>query len=64
MCVQTTKKNYAWLLVFGIVVYFFNRDRTGKITRPAPFQSTLTSGTVARVEPNRKWFGMHNYINK
>ncbi|XP_046565803.1 nucleolar GTP-binding protein 2-like [Haliotis rubra] len=33
------------------------RDRKGKILSPAPFQSTLASGTVARVEPNRRWFG-------
>ncbi|KAK7598172.1 hypothetical protein V9T40_006407 [Parthenolecanium corni] len=32
------------------------RDRHGKILRPAPFQGWLPSGTVARVEPNRKWF--------
>lgn len=33
------------------------RDASGKIVRPAPFQSTVPSGTVARVEPNRRWFG-------
>lgn len=33
------------------------RDASGKIIKPAPFQSTLKSGTMARVEPNRKWFG-------
>ncbi|BFZ16740.1 hypothetical protein BsWGS_19779 [Bradybaena similaris] len=33
------------------------RDKTGKIIRAAPFQNTLKSGTMARVEPNRKWFG-------
>ncbi|XP_012936495.1 nucleolar GTP-binding protein 2 isoform X2 [Aplysia californica] len=33
------------------------RDKTGKIVKAAPFQSTLKSGTMARVEPNRKWFG-------
>lgn len=32
------------------------RDRRGKIVRAAPFQGWLPSGTVARVEPNRKWF--------
>lgn len=37
--------------------YKAKRDSKGKITRPAPFQSWLPSGTVARVEPNRKWFG-------
>ncbi|KAH9523655.1 Nucleolar GTP-binding protein 2 [Bulinus truncatus] len=33
------------------------RDKSGRIIKPAPFQSTLKSGTMARVEPNRKWFG-------
>ncbi|OON18863.1 hypothetical protein X801_05276 [Opisthorchis viverrini] len=33
------------------------RDKVGKIIRPAPFQSTLPSGSVSRVEPNRRWFG-------
>ncbi|XP_075237758.1 nucleostemin 2 [Lycorma delicatula] len=32
------------------------RDRTGKIIHPAPFQGRLPSGSMARVEPNRKWF--------
>ncbi|KAJ1360835.1 Nucleolar GTP-binding protein 2 [Parelaphostrongylus tenuis] len=33
------------------------RDKDGKILKAAPFQEWLKSGTVARVEPNRKWFG-------
>ncbi|CAJ0596137.1 unnamed protein product [Cylicocyclus nassatus] len=33
------------------------RDKDGKILKAAPFQGWLKSGTVARVEPNRKWFG-------
>lgn len=33
------------------------RDRSGKITKAAPYQSRSTPGDVARVEPNRKWFG-------
>ncbi|VDK45123.1 unnamed protein product [Anisakis simplex] len=33
------------------------RDSKGKIIKAAPFQERLASGTVARVEPNRKWFG-------
>lgn len=32
------------------------RNRTGKIISPAPFQGKLPQGSVARVEPNRKWF--------
>jgi nuclear GTP-binding protein len=34
------------------------RNRQGKVLRAAPFQSSSKSGEVARVEPNRKWFGM------
>uniref|UniRef100_A0A2K6VK87 Nucleolar GTP-binding protein 2 n=1 Tax=Onchocerca volvulus TaxID=6282 RepID=A0A2K6VK87_ONCVO len=33
------------------------RDAKGKIIRAAPYQERLASGTVARVEPHRKWFG-------
>ena len=35
------------------------RDRSGKITKAAPYQSRegAAPGAVARVEPNRKWFG-------
>ncbi|KAI6179659.1 Nucleolar GTP-binding protein 2 [Aphelenchoides besseyi] len=33
------------------------RDSKGKIIKAAPFQSWLNAGTVARVEPHRKWFG-------
>lgn len=40
------------------------RDASGKIVRPAPFQSRLASGTVARVEPNRKWFGNTRVIGQ
>ncbi|CAH8456059.1 unnamed protein product [Dicrocoelium dendriticum] len=40
------------------------RDKTGKIIRPAPFQSTLPSGSVSRVEPNRRWFGNTRVISQ
>uniref|UniRef100_A0A0R3RTU2 Nucleolar GTP-binding protein 2 n=1 Tax=Elaeophora elaphi TaxID=1147741 RepID=A0A0R3RTU2_9BILA len=33
------------------------RDAKGRIIRAAPYQEKLPSGTVARVEPHRKWFG-------
>lgn len=33
------------------------RNAKGKIIKAAPFQSWHASGTVARVEPHRKWFG-------
>jgi len=39
-----------------------NRDAAGRIVKPAPFQTRLTPGTVARVEPNRRWFGEFTYI--
>ncbi|XP_037309905.2 nucleolar GTP-binding protein 2 [Pungitius pungitius] len=32
------------------------RNDRGKVIRPLQFQSTVTPGTVARVEPNIKWF--------
>ncbi|XP_060518156.1 nucleolar GTP-binding protein 2 [Cylas formicarius] len=40
------------------------RDKTGKIIKPAPFQSWLSSGTQARVEPNQKWFGNTRVISQ
>lgn len=40
------------------------RDPTGKIIRAAPFQNTLPSGSVARVEPNQKWFGNSKTISQ
>lgn len=40
------------------------RDRTGKIISPAPFQGKLSSGSVARIEPNQKWFGNSRVITQ
>ncbi|XKL62674.1 hypothetical protein PGB90_002507 [Kerria lacca] len=40
------------------------RDRKGKIICPAPFQGWFPSGTVARVEPNRKWFNNTRIISQ
>lgn len=40
------------------------RDSAGKIVKAAPFQSWLTPGTQARVEPNRKWFGNTRIIGQ
>ncbi|XP_071807460.1 uncharacterized protein [Asterias amurensis] len=40
------------------------RNAKGKITKPAIFQSKLPSGTVARVEPNRRWFGNTRVITQ
>jgi len=33
------------------------RNKKGEIIRAAPYQSTLDSGTQARVQPDRRWFG-------
>lgn len=33
------------------------RNEKGEIIRPAIFQNTLASGSVARIAPNQKWFG-------
>ncbi|CAD6186479.1 unnamed protein product [Caenorhabditis auriculariae] len=40
------------------------RDSSGKIVKAAPFQSWLSAGTQARVEPNRKWFGNTRIIGQ
>ncbi|XP_067867288.1 nucleolar GTP-binding protein 2 [Heterodontus francisci] len=32
------------------------RNKFGKVIKPLQFQSTVSSGTIARVEPNIKWF--------
>lgn len=47
-----------YLLIISVCVLYICRDAAGKIIKPAPFQSRINSGTMARVEPNRKWFGM------
>ncbi|XP_015739131.1 nucleolar GTP-binding protein 2 [Coturnix japonica] len=33
------------------------RNKRGKVIKPLQYQSTVAPGTVARVEPNIKWFG-------
>ena len=40
------------------------RNKVGEIISPAPFQGKLSSGTVARVEPNQKWFGNSRVISQ
>ncbi|CAA9999969.1 unnamed protein product [Nesidiocoris tenuis] len=40
------------------------RDKAGKILCAAPFQGWNQSGTVARVEPNRKWFDNSRVIGQ
>ncbi|KAM3172288.1 hypothetical protein ACTXT7_014849 [Hymenolepis weldensis] len=40
------------------------RDKLGHIVRAAPFQNIVASGTVSRVEPNRRWFGNTRVISQ
>ncbi|XP_038056001.1 nucleolar GTP-binding protein 2-like [Patiria miniata] len=40
------------------------RNAAGKIIKPAIFQSRLPSGSVARVDPNRRWFGNTRVITQ
>lgn len=39
-------------------VNYSRRNRKGKIVKATEFQGDLPSGSRARVEPNRRWFGM------
>ncbi|XP_072103071.1 nucleolar GTP-binding protein 2 [Mobula birostris] len=40
------------------------RNKHGKIVKPLQFQSTVTSGTTSRVEPNIKWFANTRVIKQ
>ncbi|KAF0990675.1 hypothetical protein HZS_1465, partial [Henneguya salminicola] len=40
------------------------RDRKGNILKPAEYQTSSKPGEVARVEPNRKWFGNTRVITQ
>uniref|UniRef100_A0A8C6YE74 Nucleolar GTP-binding protein 2 n=1 Tax=Naja naja TaxID=35670 RepID=A0A8C6YE74_NAJNA len=40
------------------------RNNYGKLVRPLEFQSTVAPGTIARVEPNIKWFGNTRVIRQ
>ncbi|XP_066494800.1 nucleolar GTP-binding protein 2 [Tiliqua scincoides] len=40
------------------------RNNRGKLIRPLQYQSTVAPGTVARVEPNIKWFGNTRVIKQ
>jgi len=40
------------------------RNSKGKIIKDAPFQTYEKSGTQARIEPNRKWFGNSRVITQ
>uniref|UniRef100_A0A3B3RSK5 Nucleolar GTP-binding protein 2 n=1 Tax=Paramormyrops kingsleyae TaxID=1676925 RepID=A0A3B3RSK5_9TELE len=41
-----------------------NSNNRGKVIRPLQFQSTVSPGTVARVEPNIKWFANTRVIKQ
>uniref|UniRef100_G1PW68 Nucleolar GTP-binding protein 2 n=1 Tax=Myotis lucifugus TaxID=59463 RepID=G1PW68_MYOLU len=40
------------------------RNNRGKVIKPLQYQSSVASGTVARVEPNIKWFGNTRVIKQ
>ncbi|XP_067862547.1 nucleolar GTP-binding protein 2 [Heptranchias perlo] len=40
------------------------RNKIGKVIKPLQFQSTVASGTIARVEPNIKWFANTRVIKQ
>ncbi|XP_068125146.1 nucleolar GTP-binding protein 2 isoform X2 [Hyperolius riggenbachi] len=40
------------------------RNNRGKVIKPLQYQSSVPSGTVARVEPNIKWFGNTRVIKQ
>lgn len=46
--------SFLYLNAIGVSCF---RNKKGKIVKPAPFQTSAVSGDVARVAPNRKWFG-------
>ncbi|KAI9143020.1 NUC091 domain-containing protein [Paraphysoderma sedebokerense] len=40
------------------------RDKHGNVVKAADFQNSIADGTVARIEPNRKWFGNTRVIGQ
>jgi len=40
------------------------RAKNGQVITPMPFQSWTPSGTMARIEPNRRWFGNTRVIGQ
>lgn len=56
---KPVRYNFDYKVHFYFSRYLSFSDSKGKIIKEAPFQGKLDSGTVARVEPHRKWFGMH-----
>ncbi|KAF2984964.1 hypothetical protein EK904_010705, partial [Melospiza melodia maxima] len=47
-----------------IFLHLSLRNKRGKIIKPLQYQSTVAPGTVARVEPNIKWFGNTRVIKQ
>lgn len=44
---------------FYVVILLFTsyRNKRGRVVKSVPFQDSAASGEVARIEPNKKWFG-------
>eukprot|EP00128_Syssomonas_multiformis_P019042 Colp12_sorted_trinity150504_noHs@20060 len=40
------------------------RDKDGRVLKEAPYQSKAVSGSVARVQPDRRWFGNTHVIGQ
>ena len=54
---QVRIRGSVFSLLMSSYAYAFSRNRNGRIVKPAQFQAPAKSGEVARIEPNRKWFG-------
>ncbi|NXJ88792.1 NOG2 protein, partial [Corythaixoides concolor] len=52
------------LLRVHVCSRFSLRNKHGKVIKPLQYQSTVAPGTVARVEPNIKWFGNTRVIKQ
>ena len=40
------------------------RTSEGRLVKAAPYQSAVASGEVARIAPNRRWFGNTRVIGQ
>ena len=56
--------NWTRNLNINFVYFQAKRNPDGKITRPAPFQSYVMSGTQSRIEPSRSWFSNTKVITQ
>lgn len=56
-----------WGCMASLCIYmhshFSLRNKRGKVIKPLQYQSTVAPGTVARVEPNIKWFGEFSQLS-